>query len=736
MSLVRWLRKNNKKLMAVFVILIMMSFLGLGQMMRYANQKANKEIVAHYGNKKKISNFELGEARTELELLQALQAEAFLQSSDMRGLFLSEILFSERSINPRVLGFLNQSIQKNGLRITPEQITGLYQGTTSTAGPNIYWLLLKKEASEAGMAVEPEMVRGLLNQIASELFNGQTYKQLMQQTMQRFSMSEIEILNTYGNLMSVLQFARMTTETHDITTSQIKHMASWAKETLSTELVKMDAKDFLKLEDPNAMPSNSALTDHFDRYKAITSGTLSGENPFGFGYMLPDRIQLEYMVVKLDDVQKTIAQPSAQDLEDYYQRVASSVFTREVSADPNMADDDPNAPKKQIVLTYAEVEPEVEKRLIVDKTIQKASEMLQKAKPMVQIPLAEQEASTDREKYAFSKAASALKDTYPAVPARTGLTGLLSHSDMISDLYLRRLMASGAGNTAAQLVDVLFTAPPLKSTDPSLMSMPKPALLDTMGPIRDQYTRPGTSVAGQIMALIRIAAVEPSMAPASLTDTFDKNGIILDETQDTKQVVLKDTIIEDVKTLQAYEGLQAKARELIDLVEAGSWDSAVKQFNILYGDKIKTLPTDPNVFSVQPKQLRRAPDSQMAQMVEMAKMNPMILGYVNSIRADNALFETLYKMIPADQDKAQNVPLTIESPADYSVYCFKDVSVSRLSQQEYEKTKAEMIVRETQIAAQSYAIVHFTPDNILSRMNFQWERTDEKETSDANASAN
>ncbi len=735
MSLVRWLRKNNKKLMAVFVILIMVSFLGLGQMARYASQRDRKQVIATYGDGEEISNFDLGKARHELELLQALRAEAFLQSSDMRGLFLGEILFSERSIDPRVLSFLNQSIQKNGLRITPEQITGLYQGTTTTA-PHVYWLLLKKEARQAGMAVSNDVVRSLLNQIASGLFNGQTYKQLMQQTMQRFSVSEPEVLSTYGNLMSVLQFARMTTESHDVTTSQIKHMASWTKETLSTELVKLDAQDFLKLEDPNAPPSESALVDHFNQYKSIASGTLSDENPWGFGYVLPDRIQLEYLVVKLDDVHKTIEPPAAQDLEDYYQRIASAVFTREVSSDPNMADDDPNAPKKEIELTYAEVASEVKKRLIVDKAIQKTSEILLKAKPLVQIPLSEDKALTEtRTKYAFSKAALELEKSYPAVPVHTGTTGLLSQSDMTNDPYLRRLVASGATNTRARLADVLFTVPPLKSTDPSLMSMPKPDLLSTVGPVRDQYTQPGTSVAGQIMALVRIVAIEPSTEPASLTDTYSTNGIVLDDAQKPKRVVLKDMIAKDVKILRVYEGLQAKAQALVDLVAAGSWESAVKQFNTQYGDKIKALPTDPNVFSVQPKELRRAPDSQMAQMIDMAKMNPMILGYVNSIRADNTLFETLYKLIPADQDKAENTPLILSSPADYSVYCFKDVSVSRLSQQEYEKTKAEMIVRETQIASQSYAIVHFTPDNIVSRMNFQWRKTD-KANEDVNDAEN
>ncbi|MCF7974431.1 MAG: hypothetical protein K9N55_11490 [Phycisphaerae bacterium] len=739
MSLVRWLRKNNKKLMAVFVILIMISFLGVGQMMRYASRQSGQKTVAFYG-KNKITDRELAEAREELELLQALQAQSFLQSSDMRGLFLGEILFSERSINPRILSFLNQSIQQNGLGITPEQITRLYQGTSA---PNVYWFLLKKEARQAGMAIDNKTIRMLLNQVASELFNGQTYKQLMQQTMQRFSMSEAEILETYGSLLSVLQFSRMATQMDDVTTSQIKHMASWTKETLSTESVKLEAADFLKLEDPNAVPAESVLTAHFNQYKGIEPGTLSDDNPYGLGYKLPNQIQLEYMVVQLDDVKKTINKPSAQDLEDYYQRVASSVFTRQVSADPNMDDDDPNAPKKDIVLSYAEVASEVEKRLIVDKTIQKTSDILQQARPLVQIPLSEEEAKAKGPEalasivdanYPFSKAAETLKISYPSVPVYMGTTGLLSQSDMGSDPYLRRLVASGSGNTMARLVDVLFTVEPLKSSDPSLMSMSKPWLFNTLGPIKDQGTRPGTSVTGQIMALIRIVAVKPSTEPASLADVYNKTGIILDADQEPKQVVLKDTIVKDVKTLQVYESLKGKAQELLDLVAAGSWDSAVNQFNSQYGAKIKANPADPNLFSVQPRPLRRAPDSQIAQMAGMAKMNPMILSYVNSIRADNQLFDTLYKMIPADKDKADNLPVAVASPADYSVYCIKDLSVSRLSQQEYEKAKAEMIIRETQIAAQSIAIVHFTPDNILSRMSFKWKDVKPDDITDANDS--
>jgi hypothetical protein len=54
-----------------------------------------------------------------------------------------------------------------------------------------------------------------------------------------------------------------------------------------------------------------------------------------------------------------------------------------------------------------------------------------------------------------------------------------------------------------------------------------------------------------------------------------------------------------------------------------------------------------------------------------------------------------------------------------SFYCIKNISVKRVTLQEYEKTKAMQIQREDYTQSESLAAVYFNPENILKRMNFR-----------------
>ena len=98
MNLVKWLRKNNKKVMAIVVIIILFMFIGgdaLFQTMQ--NKRINRER-ATYGNGKPITDPDLAVANHELEILGLLRANFLISNQDLSGLFLSELLFSnERS---------------------------------------------------------------------------------------------------------------------------------------------------------------------------------------------------------------------------------------------------------------------------------------------------------------------------------------------------------------------------------------------------------------------------------------------------------------------------------------------------------------------------------------------------------------------------------------------------------------------------------------------------------------
>ena len=116
MSLVRWLRKNNKKIMAVFVVFIMISFLGLGQLLKLmSNTSGQKEIMARFGHKQKMSRIDIYNARQDLEMLQALKADVFLQQQDLLALLLGELLFSEGRARPEVTNYLTQLIDRKSV---------------------------------------------------------------------------------------------------------------------------------------------------------------------------------------------------------------------------------------------------------------------------------------------------------------------------------------------------------------------------------------------------------------------------------------------------------------------------------------------------------------------------------------------------------------------------------------------------------------------------------------------
>ena len=127
----------------------------------------------------------------------------------------------------------------------------------------------------------------------------------------------------------------------------------------------------------------------------------------------------------------------------------------------------------------------------------------------------------------------------------------------------------------------------------------------------------------------------------------------------------------------------------------------------------------------------------MQLMGMLAETNPMIMQYMSRSAAENALSDQLYALIPQDSNSLAEVPQMVASPADLSYYCIKALSVSRLSQQAFDKDKAQQIYGETNSSSQSLSAVHCHPENILKRLNYRQESKDSEDSSadvDANSS--
>ena len=80
MSLVKWFRKNNKKVMAVVVVIIMLGFVAGPIIRRLGRSRTGQnQTVAYFADNKEITGNDLTAARRELEVLKMLWANEMLR---------------------------------------------------------------------------------------------------------------------------------------------------------------------------------------------------------------------------------------------------------------------------------------------------------------------------------------------------------------------------------------------------------------------------------------------------------------------------------------------------------------------------------------------------------------------------------------------------------------------------------------------------------------------------------
>ena len=287
------------------VIVLMIGFVGGSYIQQFARRTGRPgETIAYYGAKSKITHNDLLQGQQELEILKIIRAEAILGTQDLRGLLLGELIFPERNASAEVIGHIQELIRRGDYGISRKQINDIYRQTLPTS---VYWLLLKIEAQQAGFRIPKEEAGKVLAMITPKLFNGGTYQQLVSSLMQRQGISEDEILSALSKFLAVVQYSRVSCANENLTTSQIMHDVSLEEEKMNVEFVRFDAEGFAKNA---AEPAPQQIEEQFNKYKGFFAGEVNELNPYGFGYKLPEMVQLEYLALKFDDVEKIITPPS------------------------------------------------------------------------------------------------------------------------------------------------------------------------------------------------------------------------------------------------------------------------------------------------------------------------------------------------------------------------------------------------------------------------------------------
>jgi hypothetical protein len=749
MSLVRWLRKNNKKLMAIVVIVLMVGFIG-GSSLTYMlrSSKNYSDVVATIYDSRKVTQYDLALAAREMEILQILGAEkilqmpqiSLLQTPDLHAVLLGELLFSERSGSPEVISSLSQIIGTNLYRISEKQINDLYNRKMPIS---YYWYCLSREAASAGIKVSNEGAGQILGQVMPAIFNGRSYQQYMASIVNSQGMPESEILAIFGKLLAVLQYSHLVCDQESITSLELKHLSKSQSESISVELVKLDSELFVKTQQE---PDEGTMIGHFNKYKSFFAGQVSDQNPYGFGYMLPERVKLQYIILKLPDVSKIIKAPTQDEMESYYNQNKSALFSEEVRKDPN----DANSPMITRVKPYSTVASIISKQLTQNKINSKAQSILQDARTLTEAGAADYN-DTKLGKLSAGELKNISGD-YQAVAVQlskkydikvySGNTGLLSAKDMVNDKNLSILSFSNpTGSIPVSLVDMAFAVNDLTESHLELYSLRNPRFYENIGPLQD-ISQQSTTGTGQIMALMRVTESLKASEPNELNTEYSIASIALDPNQPKVKVYsVKEQVSKDLKKLSALENTKTKADELLVLADVNNWDNTIEKYNELYGakgqDANKPGMSDAEIAAAKnPLKLetliwQRISSAMLDTLAEQYQGSPMARNYTTEIGLRRLLTEQLFSLVPSDSNSIElTKPVIMEFKPQMSYYCIKSLRTSPLWNENFEKGKQLQLYRAEINLSQSLSIVHLNPANILKRTNFKLTEQPDESTAE------
>ncbi len=759
MNLVRWFRKNNSKIMAVVVVVIMVGFIGGSALTKLlqGDPTKRKEIVATFLDDSKITREDLRQAQFELEILGLLNTPQLLRSLsdpllgtlDLRSMMLGELLFTDRKTSAIAYQQMKRTIMSSDFRITDKQLNDIYNQQNL---PNhYYWLMLTKEVELTGMSIPNEHAKRYLANIIPKLFSTQqynvTYQRLVGSIVGNRAIPESQILATFAKLLTVLDYARIVNTGENVTTQQIKHNLASAQETFDLEFVNFEAANFL---DQQKEPSQLQITDHFDKYKNLLQGDITTENPYGFGYKLPERARLEYAVVMLGDAEAIIDIPTEQDAEEYYQKRAAD-FTRKVPLDPN----DPNSPQIDKRRSYAEIANLIRNMLLRERKDKKAKQILLELKNLSEADMAGVESSElseltpDQLKQKagdYTAICKQLTEKY-GIDVYSGQTGLLNSNDMINDLFIRSLFIMSPVNQPIGLTKIVMGGADLKTSELGPFDVPGPALYENIGPFSDYIQ--------QKMVVIRITETSKATEPESIDTTYSKRTINIDtgldpNSDDEKLFSVREKVVEDLKMIGAMQAAKTMAEEFkaavdkLDDPNEKNWQNIVDTFNRTYQDPNSKTPDDANAVGPElPEALtgpfrlqvsnrtRRIPQTAFEALLLQSQGDPTRYSFIDRTRRQKLFLDKIYELVLPNSNSPTNLPLILESKSDMNYYCLKKVVINRMPRAEYDKVKIAGAYRDDYIQSQSLAVVHFNPENILKRMKLEFV-TSEDGTVDAN----
>jgi len=265
----QFFRKYNKHLLAVFMALLLVIWLGGSAIEEFARVKPGKRVVGT-ADGGPITEADTSRAKMESDLL----------------------------------GWMGLSWQQMGARV------GLPEPTNADERlGQIDWVLLKREAKRLGSEMTPERAEELLSGPAPRPGERSLREQIRIQAAQRNIRAQL-IYDAAANYFSVWN---AMTVFLSVTAPPEPELRRWARdisEFASIEAVVLPATSFA---DPEQTFSEAELTRQFESYKSVMA-----DGGLNFGYFLKPRVKVQYIRIDPDKIKEHLRGSEQSYLKDAY----------------------------------------------------------------------------------------------------------------------------------------------------------------------------------------------------------------------------------------------------------------------------------------------------------------------------------------------------------------------------------------------------------------------------------
>lgn len=320
--MMKWLRKHTKQIMVVVVLFSMLAFVGGDALYSILSPRgASKPFAKIFG--REVTDLDLQPARYQTNVLQQLSIS-----------WQYDMLDQQMNIS--------------------------------------HWYMLAREAELAGIVVSDAEVEESLENLREALIKRGAAPDYIESLRTKARITLMDIHAALKQHLAIQKYFARVSGAARPSEPEIRHQVRDTQDKVRVQFVALDARSFVETDQP---VDEQALQAHFETYKDVASENSDA----GFGYRLPRRVRVEYLVTSISEIEKGLQ--VTQDEQTAHWRKNRARFTKEIEVQvptTNPTATQPAKVKQTVEMTFSEAQDRVTKEILRNKSLQLAQQAMRK----------------------------------------------------------------------------------------------------------------------------------------------------------------------------------------------------------------------------------------------------------------------------------------------------------------------------------------------------------------------